>query len=90
MGAIAHLSLQAMENYSMLYKKISDLYTWYIGEPNTPNPEWTGDVNETHDQYIYSEGQNKADVQFQEVQREFQVDPPTTYNIVTYESEVLR
>ena len=74
MGAIAHLSLQAMENYSTLYKKVSDLYTWYIGEPNTPNPEWTGDVNETHDQFIYSEGQNKAYAQFQEVQREFQVD----------------
>ena len=43
MGAIAHLSLQAMENYSTLYKKISEMYTWYIGGPNTLNPEWTGD-----------------------------------------------
>ena len=30
--------------------------------------------DETHDQYIYSEGQNMAYEQFQNVQREFQVD----------------
>ena len=54
MGAIAHLSLQAMENYSTLYKKVSDLFMWYIGEPNTLNSEWTGVEDETHKQYINS------------------------------------
>ena len=74
MGAIAHLSLQAMENYSSLYKKVSELFMWYIGGPSTPNPEWTGEEDKTHDQYIYSEGQNMAYEQFQNVQREFKVD----------------
>ena len=74
MGAIAHLSLQAMENYSTLYKKVSDLFMWYIGEPNTLNSEWTGVEDATHEQYIYSEGQNMAYAQFTDVQREFQVD----------------
>merc|ERR1711891_84988 len=63
-----------MENYSTLYKKVSELYTWYIGGPNTLNPAWTEGENETQDQYIYSEGQNRAYAQFQDVQREFQVD----------------
>ena len=71
-GAIAHLSLQAMENYSTLYKKVSDLFMWYIGEPNTLNSEWTGVEDETHEQYIYSEGQNMAYAQFTAVQCEFQ------------------
>ena len=51
MGAIAHLSLLSMENYSTLYKKINDAYMWYIGGPNTPNPAWT-EGDETQAQYI--------------------------------------
>ena len=47
MGAVAHLSLQAMENYSSLYKKVNDLFMWYIGEPSTVNPEWTGEEDTT-------------------------------------------
>ena len=31
MGAIAHLTLQAMENYSSLYKKVNNLVMWSIG-----------------------------------------------------------
>ena len=62
-----------MENYSTLYKKINDLYMWYIGGPKTPNPEWT-EGEETQDQFIYNEGQNRAYAQFQEVQCELQVD----------------
>ena len=60
--------------YSTLYKKVNELYMWYIGGPNTLNPEWTGEEDETHDQYIYSEGQNRAYAQFKDVQHEFQVD----------------
>ena len=38
MGAIAHLTLQAMENYSSLYKKVEDMVMWSIGQPNAINP----------------------------------------------------
>ena len=31
MGAVAHLILQAMENYSSLYKKVNNLVIWSIG-----------------------------------------------------------
>ena len=73
MGAIAHLSLLSMENYSTLYKKITNMYMWYIGRPETPNPAWK-EGDKTQYQYIYNEGQNRAYAQLQEVQREFQVD----------------
>ena len=73
MGAIAHLSLLSMENYSTLYEKITNMFMWYIGGPNTINPAWT-EGDETQDQFIFNEGQNKAYAQFQEVQRELQVD----------------
>ena len=38
-GAMAHLTLQAMEGYSVLYKKLTDLFNAGIGQPNTANPE---------------------------------------------------
>ena len=75
MGAIAHLTLQAMESYSALYNKISDMVMTSIGQPNTINPEWTGEENDTvHSQYIYSEWQNRYYEYFQSIQRELQVD----------------
>ena len=74
MGAVAHLSLQAMENYSSLYNKVNDLFMWYIGQPSAENPEWTGEDDTVHSQYVFSEGQNRAYEHFQNIQREFQVD----------------
>ena len=35
LGAIAHLSLQGMEGYSCLYKRLNDLVLTGIGPPNT-------------------------------------------------------
>ena len=69
MGAVAHLSLQAMENYSSLYKKVDDLFMWYIGQPSVVNPEWTGEDDTVHSQYVFSEGQNRAYEHFQNIQR---------------------
>ena len=39
MGAIAHLTLQALENYSTLYEKIKELVTWCIGKPCVKNSQ---------------------------------------------------
>ena len=65
MGAIAHLTLQAMESYSVLYNKISDMVRRSIGQPDTINPEWTGEDDTVHSQYIYSEWQNQYYEYFQ-------------------------
>ena len=58
-GAIAHLSLQAMESYSSLYNKISSMVMTSIGQPNTINPEWSEEIDTVHSQYIYSKWQNR-------------------------------
>ena len=72
--AIAHLTLQAMESYSVLYNKISDMVRRSIGQPDTINPEWTGEDDTVHSQYIYNKWQNQYYAYFQSIQRELQVD----------------
>ena len=74
MGAIAHLTLQAMESYSNLYKKVEDMVMWSIGQPNADNPEWTGVEDSVHSRYVFSDVQNQYYEHFQNIQREFQVD----------------
>ena len=74
MGAIAHLTLQAMESYSNLYKKVDDMVMWSIGQPNADNPEWTGEDDSVHSKYVFSDVQNQYYEHFQNLQREFQVD----------------
>ena len=74
MGAIAHLTLQAMENYTILYKKIEELVMWSIGDPRDENSEWTGEEDTEHARYVYSEVQNQYYAYFRGIQREFQVD----------------
>merc|ERR1711888_10040 len=74
MGAVAQLTLQAMENYSTLYNKVNDLVMWSIGQPSAVNPEWTGEDDTVHSHYVFSEGQNRVYEYFQNIQREFQVD----------------
>ena len=73
-GAIAHLTLQAMESYSVLYKKVSDMIMWSIGQPDTVNPEWTGEDDTVHSHIMYIEWQNRYFAHFQNIQRESQVD----------------
>ena len=73
-GAIAHLSLQAMESYSSLYNKISSMVMTSIGQPNTINPECSEENDTVQSQYIYSEWQNRYYEYFQSIQRELQVD----------------
>ena len=73
-GAIAHLTLQAMEGYSGLYRRLDELVIAGIGQPNTDNPEWTGEDDTVHNKYIYSDWQNKYYEYFQSIQRELQVD----------------
>ena len=74
MGAIAHLTLQAMENYATLYKKVEELVMWSIGDPRDENSEWTGVEDTVHPRYVYSEVQNQYYTYFRGIQREFQVD----------------
>ena len=64
-GAIAHLTLQAMEGYTVLYSKISEMVMTGIGQPKAINPEWTGEDDTVHSQYIYSEWQNQYYEYFQ-------------------------
>ena len=71
---MAHLTLQAMEGYSLLYNRLTDLVISGIGQPNTVNLEWTGEGDTLHHQYIYSEWQNQNYDYFQTIQRELQVD----------------
>ena len=74
MGALAHLTLQAMENYSILYKKVEGLVMWSIGDPSDENSEWTGPEDTVHPRYVYSEVQDRYYNYFRGIQREFQVD----------------
>ena len=73
-GAVAHLTLQGMEGYAKLYNKLYDFVLAGIGPPKTTNPDWTGEEDTEHPQYIYSTYQNQTYTQFQDIQREFQVD----------------
>ena len=74
MGAIVHLTLQAMENYFSMYKKVNDMVMWSIGQPNAINPEWTGEDDTVHSHYVFSDVQNGYYEHFQNIHREFQVD----------------
>ena len=67
-GAIAHLTLQAMEGYSVLYRWLSELVITGIGQPNTNNPKWTGEDDTVHNKYIFSEWQNQYYEYFQSIQ----------------------
>ena len=58
-GAIAHLTLQAAEGYSVLYDKLSELVITGIGQPKDKNPEWTGVDDTVNKEYIVSEWQNQ-------------------------------
>ena len=73
-GSMAHLSLQAMEGYLALYKKLSIYVQAGIGQPATLNTDWTGEADTEHNQYLYSVHQNNTYDQFVEIQKEFQVD----------------
>ena len=73
-GAVAHLTLQGMEGYARLYNKMTEFVLAGIGQPKTVNPNYTGDQDTENHQYIYSASQNAQYDQFQEIQREFQVD----------------
>ena len=74
MGAVAHLTLQALENYSTLYEKIKQLVTWCIGKPCAKNSQWTGEEDTVHPEYVDSEAQEWYLNQLLNIQRELQVD----------------
>ena len=63
-----------MESYSVLYKKVSDMIMWSIGQPDTVNQEWTGEDDTVHSYYMYNVWQNRYFAYFQNIHREFQVD----------------
>ena len=63
-----------MESYPVLYKKVSDMIMWSIGQPDTVNPEWTGEDDTVHSHFMYIEWQNRYFAHFQNIQRESQVE----------------
>ena len=67
MGAIAHLALQTLENYSKLYEKTSYLLKSCIGNPCVKNTEWTGEDDTAHNQFVFSEVQNGYYEHFQNI-----------------------
>ena len=73
-GAVGHLTLQAMEGYAKLYSKLADFVLGEIGDPNTENPDYTGEGDTEHPELVYSAKQIRQYESFQEIHREFQVD----------------
>jgi len=74
MGAIAHLTLQALENYSRLYEKTSQLVTWCIGQPCDKNTQWTGAEDTVNPEFVDSQAQEWYRDKLLELQKELQVD----------------
>ena len=75
-GAMGHMVLSACEGYSKLYEKMSEFVLTNIGPPTTPNPEFDPTVvdNGQTPEFIYADHQNRAYADFQNIQRELQVD----------------
>ena len=73
-GSMGHLALKAMEGYAGLYKKLEDFVNTGIGPPKDLNPAYTGPADEEHNQFVWSASQLKSWYDFQELQRELQVD----------------
>jgi hypothetical protein len=57
-GVVAHRTLQGMEGYANLYKKMADFVVAGIGPPKTINPDWTGEEDTEHHQFSYGAHQN--------------------------------
>ena len=74
-GAIGHMVLSASEGFSKLYAKMGEFVVRNIGNPSVPNPEYEekSDVGSVP-KFIYAEWQNAAYAEFQELQREWQLD----------------
>ena len=51
---MAHLALQGVENFSLLYLKLIHFVLCNIGVAETSNPEYTGPSDTKHNTYIYS------------------------------------
>ena len=74
-GAIGHMVLSASEGFSKLYAKMGEFVTRNIGSPSFPNPEYDEETDDgTVPKYIYAEWQNTAHADFQDLQREWQLD----------------
>ena len=75
-GAMGHMVLSACEGYSKLYEKMNEFVIRNIGPAATPNPEFDSTVenNGSTPEFIYAEHQNTAYAEFQDIQRELQVD----------------
>merc|ERR1711888_456478 len=74
MGAIAHLTLQTLENYSRLYEKTSQLVTWCIGKPCVKNTQRNGEEDTVNPEFVDSQAQEWYRNKLLELQRELQVD----------------
>ena len=74
-GAIGHMVLSASEGFSKLYAKMGEFVTRNIGSPSVPNPEYNEETDDgTVPKYIYADWQNTAHDDFQDLQREWQLD----------------
>ena len=67
-GSMAHLALQGVKNFTLLYKKLNNFLLRNIGEALTKNPDYTGEEDIKHSPYNYSKHQ------FVQLQKVFQLD----------------
>ena len=74
-GAIGHMVLSASEGFSKLYAKMGEFFLRNIGSPAVLNPDFHEETDDgSVPKYIYAEWQNTAYADFQELQREWQLD----------------
>ena len=74
-GAIGHMVLSASEGFSKLYAKMGEFFLRNIGSPSVLNPDFHEETDDgTVPKYIYAEWQNTAYADYQELQREWQLD----------------
>ena len=73
-GSVGHLALKAMEGYADIYKKLEQFVNVGIGPPRDQNPDYTGPEDTVNQQYVWSKSQNDTWNDFQQIQRELQVD----------------
>ena len=67
--------LSASEGFSKLYAKMGEFFLRNIGSPSVLNPDFHEETDDgTVPKYIYAEWQNTAYADYQELQREWQLD----------------
>ena len=69
---MAHLALQGVENFFLLYKKLNHFVLSNIELAETSNREYIGPSDTKHNPYIYSVQQEALYAEFAQLQTEIQ------------------